>query len=296
MPTTIRAASFKNINLRERTELSVDALAGAVQIQVVSTEGYKVGDVIYVGTLSREGCERAAIGSIAGETLLNLASPLVQRHSTFEPVTSVVGDRIRIRRAINVNDKPPLLDAFAVLGHRAIDADQAHSYYTDSTGGAGYWYLTSYWDETSNTETALDPMDALRGDDFGHYVYLEEIRSDAGFDSATNLKDYTIDAHRRAAESEVNAALSNRYTVPFKPVPEIIHTLTLKLASALLRDQARQSSSTRSALADARKMLAQYGSGDVPISDGDGTDLSTSTGVDYDFGDQPRAFTIGQRF
>ncbi|TFD88394.1 hypothetical protein [Cryobacterium serini] len=86
MPTTLRTASFKNINLRERTELIADVPAGVNLLPVVSTEGYVSGDVIYVGTLSREGCERAAVDSIVSVTSLSLAMPLERPHSAFESV------------------------------------------------------------------------------------------------------------------------------------------------------------------------------------------------------------------
>jgi len=297
MPTTIRIASFKNINLREQTELSAASLVGAQQLVVESNDGYVAGQVIYVGVLSREGCERAVVLSLAGSTLLNLSAPLLHPHSSYEPVTGVFGDRIRIRRALNFDDKAPLLAAYTTLAHRSIDPDQAHTYYTDSTGGAGYWYLTSYWNETSDEETPLDPTTAFRGDDVGHYATLAEIRNEAGFSKAENLLDTEVDRQRRFAESEINNALSSFYTVPFKQVPAIINTLTIQLAAALLQvfawgDVAPYS--TR--LKTARAALASYVDQSAPITDENGQPLTNGEGVTFDFGDQPRSFTIGQQF
>jgi hypothetical protein len=65
---TIRAAPFKNINLRERTELLSNVLPGVAQLPVVSAKGHVQGDVIYVGRLSREGCERAVVDVVITAT------------------------------------------------------------------------------------------------------------------------------------------------------------------------------------------------------------------------------------
>lgn len=51
---------------------------------------------------------------------------------------------------------------------------------------------------------------------------LDEIRAEAGFTSAFNLNDSLIFQYRQSAQSEINTALGSIYTVPFKPVPEII--------------------------------------------------------------------------
>lgn len=296
MSTTLRTESFKNANLRERTELSADALLGDLSINVTSSQGYEVGETIYVGVLGQDGCERAVVATVDDETTIGLSDPLERAHSRFEPVTGVVGDRIRVYRAINVNDRPPSIEAFTVLANRSIDADQTHTYYTDSTGDAGYWYLFPNWNELTSEETLLDPEDAMRGDDFGHYAYLEEILSKAGLDNAQNLRDYVVDQARRSAEAEINAALASVYTVPFKPVPEAVRRLTINLAAAILLVDAFGMTRYGQQLKDARASLALYVDQSSKVTDDDGNDLISSPGVDYDFGDDNRMFTTGQVF
>lgn len=51
---------------------------------------------------------------------------------------------------------------------------------------------------------------------------LDGIRAEAGFTSAFNLNDSLIFQYRQSAPSEINTAIGPVYTVPFKPVPEII--------------------------------------------------------------------------
>jgi hypothetical protein len=52
--------------------------------------------------------------------------------------------------------------------------------------------LHTYCNATSNVETDIQDSVPVRGDDFGHYASLTEIRSEAGFDNAYNLSDVTI--------------------------------------------------------------------------------------------------------
>ena len=89
-----------------------------------------------------------------------------------------------------------------------------------------------------NDETALTDSEARHGQDWGNYCSLDEIRAEAGFTSAFNLNDSLIFRHRRSAQSKINTALGSVYTVPFKPVPEIIRTLTIKLAAGMLLQSA----------------------------------------------------------
>lgn len=297
MATTIRIESFKKINLRERTVLTEAVEAGASTIRVESTEGFEAGQSIYLGALAREGCERAVVSVVVDETTIDLSNELEASHGRFDAVTGVLGDRIRIYRAPNTNDQPPADDAFSVLGSRAVDPDQPNTFYTDSTGSADYWYKAVYWNEATGDETPLSLADPMRGDDYGRYAHLDEIRSEAGLNNAKNLPDYKIDQQRRAAESEINATLAVRYKVPFKPVPEIIHTLTVKLAAGLVAfDQFGDAMSKRK-IDDARSQLRAYADGDGIITDAEGDSISTGDTVrGYPDSSAPRMFSVHQRF
>lgn len=136
MSTTLQIDSFPSNILRERTRLSIPAAPGDTSIVVESFAGYDQGDIIYVGNLGRETCEKAVVASVDAETTITLSGP-------------------------------------------------------------------------------------IRGDDFGHYASITEIRNGAGFGNAVNLADSTIDQQRRAAESEINAALAPVYKTPFDPVPKM---------------------------------------------------------------------------
>lgn len=255
---TLRAESFADVNILELTVLTADASAGATTITVKSTAGFTVGQPVYIGTRAQDGCELAVVKTVTSGTALELVAALTMPHSKYDPVTGVVGDKLRIYRASNVDGTTPDDASFAVLGVRQIDADQQSTYYTDSTGSSDYWYKLTYYNATTLAETELSASTAVRGDDFGHYASLSEIRSKAGFEGAANLSDQRIDLNRKAAETEINSALSGKYTVPFSPVPEHIHTLTVALgAGLLLRDAYGDSNPKGSTLVkDARTELA----------------------------------------
>ncbi|PPH83922.1 hypothetical protein [Rathayibacter sp. AY1D9] len=189
MATTLKIQSFVESNIRERGELAAAAPVGATSLTVRSTEGFLPGHTIYVGALSREGCERVVIANATDPTVLTLLTPLTLNHSQFEPVTSVVGDLIHIYRAANIDGSVPADDFFTVLATRNIDPDQLSSYYTDAGGSSAFWYRSTYYNATTNDETALSNSDPVRGDDFGHYATIAAIRSEAGFGQAHNLSD-----------------------------------------------------------------------------------------------------------
>ncbi|MFC7945273.1 phage protein Gp36 family protein [Microbacterium oxydans] len=128
------------------------------------------------------------------------------------------------------------------------------------------------------------------------YCEIEDIRMKAGFEKASNLADRHVQAARRAAQAEIDSALGNAYTVPFTPIPEKIRELTIKLAAYSLKHDAFNDVASAKALEALRKQLAAIAAGETPITDDEGQNLSTSTGVDGYFGDEPRMFTVGQRF
>lgn len=300
MATTIRIDSFDALNIVERSELSIDSIAGASVLAVRNTEDLVPGQTIYVGQLSREGVEKAVISTVADETTINLVQPLERPHARYEPVTAVLGDSIHIYRAPNVDGTVPADDQFTVLTTRTIDPDQLSTYYRDSTGSSAFWYRYTYFNPVTLEETPLTAFDAFRGDDFAHYASLSEIRNEAGFKNATNLADSDIEQKRRDAEAEINASLSGAYTVPFSPVPEIVRTLTIQLASALLLESAYGNASSRQKLKDARAAIDSYKLGASVLTDEAGAALTTAESISGFPGnldrDAPRYFRMSDKF
>ena len=146
----------------------------------------------------------AIVASVVDETTLNPSAPLQRPHNRYDAVTTVLGDRLCIRRVLNVDGKGPPLEALSPHASRSLQVDKSDTFYTDSTLGAGYWYLLKYWGELTDEETPLDLSTAVRGDHYARYATQSAIRSEAGFDNASNLHDAEVDQQRRAAQAEIN--------------------------------------------------------------------------------------------
>lgn len=303
MATTLQAESFSEVNIVERTLLD-DVYSSGTILTVASTQGFSAGQTIYVGTPSREGCEKGVIQAVSSATELSLASALGLPHSRFESVVAVLGDSIHIYRSANVDGSVPVDDDFSVIATRSIDPDQQTTYYTDPSGSSSFWYKMTYYNATTSDETSLNAAPAVRGDDFGHYASLSQIRREAGFEKAYNLSDTVIDQQRRAAESEINSTLAANYTTPFSPVPASIRTLTIQLAAGLLLGQAygEGSAASTAKLKAVRAQLAAMASRNGTVTDDSGNSLVSSGAISSypdsspEEGGPPRAFTADMRF
>ena len=300
MATTLTIESFGPTNIRERTELLEPAASGDSVLKLVSTSDYAMGDILYVGSLGLEGCERAVVASVDTSTQFTLVAPLEHAHIAFDDVCSVLGDTIRIYRAPNVNGSVPADGSFVALATRTIDSDQLSTYYRDSNGTSDHWYKFTNTNLNTTDETALSDSTAVRGQDFGNYCSLREIREEAGALQAYTLPDTTVSQCRTNAQNEINAALRNVYgkKVPFNPVPAQIRTLTIQLAAGLLRSVRfpGQTSLWEQGLKDARARLVALQNKDDSLTDEEGEDIGDSSIGYYPGDDDYRAFRMDMRF
>ncbi|NDZ93343.1 DUF1320 domain-containing protein [Streptomyces sp. SID6673] len=300
MSTTLRIESFKPENIRERTELLEPAAADDSVVKVLSTADLAMGDILYIGSQGREGCEKAVVASVGDSTTLTLATALQHAHIAYDEVVRVLGDSIRIYRAPNVDDTIPADGSFVSLATRSIDPEQLSTYYRDSNGTSDHWYKFTYTNLDTGAETDLSDSTAVRGQDFGNYCSLREIREEAGFLDATNLRDTMVEQCRSNAQNEINAALRNVYgkKVPFNPVPGAIKTLTIQLAAAYLLQTAYPGRKDlwEPRFKAARTKLESLQNKDDSLTDDGGEDLVDSSIGFYPTDDQSRAFTMDMRF
>lgn len=300
MASTLTIESFAPENIRERSQLLEAANVGDTTLHVLSTAGYGMNDIVYVGSLGMERCERAVVASVEGPTQLTLAGPLQHAHIAYDNVASVLGDNIRIYRALGAGGSVPADEDFVPLATRLIDPDSQSTYYRDSNGTSEHWYKFTYTSLDTTDETPLAEAKAVRGQGFGNYCSLREIREEAGFLEAHNLKDTLVDQCRSNAQNEINAALRNVYgdKVPFNPVPGLIKTLTIKLAAVYLLQSAYPGRRDlwEPRLKEAQAKLVALQSKEASISDDTGADLVDSSIGFYPGPDDYRAFRMDMRF
>lgn len=299
MAYIVQCESFQELIVKERTQLRVGVLVGGASLTVVSTQGIADGDVVLVGTPGLDGCERAVVATVVSETAIALSEPLKLPHAAYDALTALKADRVRIYRATDLLSQPPEDPAaWTVIGEREIDYDQHSTYYSDSSGGDAFWYRYTYVNASNTVET--EPSTPVRGTSYKRYCSLREIREEAGFLNAVNLRDTLVEQQRRAAEAEINAVVSGIYGahLPFDPVPEIVRTLTIQLAAGLLllvtfgEESQRGNELTKSVRARLKGIASRDETIDLPGA----TFGGTHTVSFWPDETAPRAFRMDQRF
>lgn len=299
MSVNLKIDNFGSTNIKEVTQLDADVAAAATSLTVRNSGQFVNTDYINVGSIGVDVADLVTANGAPPDATHITVTALRLKHNRFDPVTSLFGNQIRIYRAPNVDGTQPLDAAFTLLTTLTIDFDQQSSSYTDASGGSGYWYKFTYYNQTSTAETDIADSAAARGGSINHYVSVDDIRHSAGFDNNQNITDATIDLKRQMAEDEINTALSGHYTVPFvTPVPKLITNIAMTLASGflMLDDYGVFSAGTNkdgtARVTDARAQLKRIQLKELLLVDITGKDISIG-GVGSTVSSWPNDTTVG---
>ncbi len=251
MSETIRTANFSQANLKERTQIETDVVAGVQTVTVLNSSGYAVGDKVLLGAVGAETAEVLTIQGITGKDI-TFTTVLTNRHTKYEEMILLEGDQVRLYRASNTDGNIPLDASFSYLNvYAVIQGDDTSSDLTDPTGGSAYWYKTTYYNSTTGAETSLALSVAVRGANYGRLVSIESIREETGLTNNQNLSDSIFAERRDQAESEVLGRLASAgYTVPFQStngslyVPAIVENIARLLAAGYVLSQQFQPASS----------------------------------------------------
>lgn len=284
MAEVLRPTNFDAINVLEKTELSADAAAGQKVTNVLSAQGIATDDFYIVGELVGELAELAQLDSKTGNALTAVAN-LTQSHKKGEAVTKIFGNKIKLYRAANVDGSVPADGSFSEIITLDIDVDQNYTEYTDSSGGAGYWYKKTYYNSENLSETDLADAVAVRGGNYGYYVTWEEVRGEAGLGGNKWIEASVYQDKLKKAQSEVNTSIRvGGYTLPLTVVPEVIKHATVLLAAGyvLTRDYGPENAGTSKdgerKIKQAREILKGIEDGSQPLTDDNtGVDLANDT-------------------
>jgi hypothetical protein len=159
------------------------------------------------------------------------------QYNQFDPVYALFGNQLRIYRAADAGlGQQPADTAFTLLTTINIDPTTDKTSYTDPTGGGGFWYKVTYYNQTSTNETDIASSRATRGSFTVNYASIDEIRREAGFRFAPYIIDEQIDDARQAAQDTINGSLDDFYQTPFQPpISDQIRRLTRRLSAGYLR-------------------------------------------------------------
>lgn len=242
MSATFTINNFSPSNILEKAQLNADVAVSAspVALTLVSNNSIAVNDYIVIGPLGSESSELKQVSAVSGSTSVTVPT-VSNAHLRYQEVTKLFGNSITVYRAPNVTGAQPADSAFVTFSGNtvAIDPDQPSTLYTDSTGSNAFWYKFVYTNTTSSASTSLSDSSAARGQGYGNYAAINDIRVHAGFQRSRGVTDAMIDMKRQAAQGAINSRLVGVYTIPFTdPVPALISDITIRLAAGwLLQEQ-----------------------------------------------------------
>lgn len=266
MAQTLKIANFNALNIVETSKLDADSIIGATSLTLQYNDNFSANDYLYLGRLGSEAGELCVLASLSGSQGIVLSSPgTTKPHSRFDDITSLYGNKLKLYRAANVDGTLPADGSFSLVGSPiAIDFDQVQTTVNDPTGGDGYWYKATFFNSTSNNETALASSEGVRGGSIGNYCTIEQIRKRAGLQGNRWINDADLDVSRQAAQVEINSNLIGLYTIPFTtPINQMIRNITIDMAAgmALLGDYGPtvvlDTTNGQKKLDDARALLAR---------------------------------------
>lgn len=234
--TSLTINNFSSANILEKAALNADVAVAATALVLDNNDSIGADDFIIIGALGSPNSEIRQVVSVSGAAGVNV-SALSRGHLRFEPVTKLFGNKLTVQRAPNVNGRQPADSAFAAFTGSliSIDTDQLSTLFSDPDGSSDYWYKFVYTNSVTGFSTNLSDSSAARGEGFGNYCSLDDIRQEAGFTRNRNITDDMIDAKRQAAQATINSALLAIYTVPFTdPINPLISDMTARLAAGWL--------------------------------------------------------------
>lgn len=276
MSVTLRIDNFTSVNTKEATSLASDVEIGATSLPLLNNNNIVINDFILVGRKGSETAEIRTVASVTGATIAT-SDALTLRHNQNEDVIALIGNQIKVYRALNVNGTAPSDASFAVLGSPInIDPDQLSTDYTDEAGSTDHWYKYTFFNSATSDETAIADSAAVRGGGIGIYSSLDEIRSAANFSSNRNITDSYISGFRQSAQDQVNASLAGVYVIPFSaPVNGFIKQIVIQLAAGHIKlDQfSATNAEGNSMITWAENQLKAIKSGDLTLTDTAGTTL-----------------------
>lgn len=262
MAQTLNIPNFSNNNIinGSNTQLTSQIASGVSSLPVQDVDDFSNSGYALIGNKGSGTSELLQVGTITTATAIPLTSATVQQHQQYDPVFPLFGNQLRIYRAADagLGAQPPD-SSFSSIATINIDYSEPTTVYTDSTGGGGYWYKFTYYNQTTTAETDIGSATAARGNFTVNYCSLDEIRRRAGFQYAPYITDNMIDDARQYAQDEINGALDEFYSTPLQPpINDYLRDICVRLAVArLLQDQYGQTTAGTTADGDKKMEEAQ---------------------------------------
>lgn len=274
MSVTLKLDNYPSLNVKETSKLSVDANPTATSLTLLNNNNIALNDPMLIGSPGSETAEIRMVQSATGATIV-VTDALTLAHRAFDPVTTLIGNQLKVYRAANVDGTQPADGSFAVFSGStvAIDPDQISTTFTDQAGSSAYWYKYTFVNSVTLTETSLADSLAVRGGGYAVYCSVDDIRQQASLTNNKWISDAAVSEKRTIAQAEIDAALVGLYVVPFvAPINALIANITAMLAAGLLLTDSYGQNTTgtsqngKQKLTDARALLLRVSTKDLILT------------------------------
>jgi Protein of unknown function (DUF1320) len=240
MAIKLSAPNYEEPNLLAFTSILSTIEAGVSHFPVENTASFVAQKTIAIGR--GENAEVLLIQSVSPQEIVTTTNSRF-RHTDEEPVYCLLGNKVRFYSSPNLDNFPPANNTYTLIdgGEVAIVPDQLETVFVDPDGSSDFWYKFIYFDSNSNDYTDLEDSIASRGDDFGHFVDVNEVRDEAGFKESIYIMNTVVLKRRNEAESEIKGVCASAgYALPLRDskgnlyVPEVIEQICRNLAAGFL--------------------------------------------------------------
>lgn len=290
----------------ERTMLDADVSAGSnVSLTLASNDGMDENSFIVIG---REGSELAELqqvnAAVTPGTAVQVAT-LKFNHKAGEPVTVYRYNQRKFYGCATIDGT--YVELTSDGSPKAIQVDDPQGTILEYTGSEYTYFKATYYNSSDAVETDEDDANAVEGDSSKRYCSIYQIRNAAGLTDNPFYSDNIVEMKRVQAESEINASIRSRYTLPLSEVPEVITNIATLLASGyILYEELGADGDGGKILGSARSQLKAIREGKMMLLDSEFNELTrpTRTGRLRGYPDSTietgatddRKFTIGQEY
>lgn len=204
----------------QKTRLSSDVAAAAVNSTVENNTGYATNDYVVFGTLGEELTEIVLLTSVSSTVTLGHTTGPVFAHPARTQVAQIKYNQIKIYTSTSEDG------AYSLLTTIDITPDQPQTSYEDSTGTSATWYKIVYYNET--TADASSYSVAVQGTgytDDSLYSMTEEVMEEFGDAGGKDLTKDEVHRQLRGAVRRVSLEL-------FKTYPDYFRAYTTQALTA----------------------------------------------------------------
>ena len=301
-----------DVAISERSELSIDILAGVLTIPVKNVGKFVANKYICLGRLGEETSELKRIDAVdtASQTI-TVDSVTEFPHYLDDPIVEFLYGHRKFYRYDSVTATWTHLTSEGSPKEISVDNQQG-TYFEDSDGTRTDIYKSTYVNTTDSIETSIEDAKAITGGGTStDLISIFRIRYSAGFKDNYNIEDNFIDEYRQEAQGEVFAALRGRFTFPLTKNSSFLRNIVRDLAvGKIWLDQfagdAEKSKTAQYKIETARKLLKGLAEADYSLYDEvvgtDNTENEGAGGLGFfpdehtEDTDDERIFTLHDKF